>query len=417
MFHRASRYISAIDIGSEKIRAVIAQPKRRKDGAARADSVNLKILGSAEARSRGIQRGEIVDVTEAASAIRQAVEEACNMASVSIRNVVAGLQGRYTRAVSSVGSISLSGNHSPKTSQPVREITEADVRAAIDAAKSVTVPSNQAIVHAILQDFCVDGSEMIRNPCGKSGAQLEAHVQLVIAAGRAIKDLEKALREARLFAKLIVLQSLASARASLSSDDMQDGTLLIDIGKGTTDAVVFFAGSPRYITSVAMAGHFVTLDIARCLGCSVREAERVKLGLGCQVGELGSNDEPEEQLPPDAAVRCSTNGNLLKAVTCRYAEIFLTLDADIRRAGAEKYIRKGVVLTGGASCCPGVCELASKIFGVKARMGECESAEWLDGALQHPRFATVTGLLLLASEPAASANGSGTWSRHILGRH
>ena len=419
MFGRAPQFISALDIGSEKTRAVVAQLCEVEEdlelGDAGESSTALRIVGVGEERTQGVERGEFVDITKAASSIRAAADEASVMASVDIKDVVVSLSGRHARAVDSVGAISLTGSSSSKETRAMREIVDSDLQYALEDAKSVTVRSDEKTLHTILQDFAVDGRKFIKNPRGKTGERLAAHVNVVVASQRAINDLERALGEAHLSARFIVLQSLASARACLEPDETEDGVLLIDLGLGTTDAIIYFGGSPRYVSCLAMGGDFVTRDVAECLGCDAHTAEEIKTSTGCVVEKPRPIEGRVESLLPDKD-ESRPDPRAVRAISSRYAEILLTLRNDIRRADAEKFIKRNVVLTGGGSAGVGLCGLASRIFGVRARTGNCTDTKCFDGALQDPCFASVMGLLLCGSEPAAGIGVFSDTNRSLFRR-
>jgi len=419
MFGRAPQFISALDIGSKNTRAVIAQLCEVDEDVEQVvggtSSTSLKIVGVGEEQTRGVERGEFTDIARAASSIRAAADAASMMASVDMKHVIVSLSGRHVRTVDSEGAISLTGSSSSKETRAMREIVDSDLQHALEDAKSVTVRSDEKTLHTILQDFAVDGRKFIKNPRGKTGERLAAQVKVVIASQRAINDLEKALGEAHLSARLIVLQSLASARACLEQDEMEEGVLLIDLGMGTSDAIIYFGGSPRYISCLAMGGDFVTRDVAECLGCSADRAEEIKLTTGCAVekappleGRVESLLSDKDENRPDPMV--------VKAISSRFAEILLTLRNDIRRADAEKFIKRSVVLTGGASASVGLCGLASRIFGVKAQVRNCTDTECFGGALKDPCFASVMGLLLYGSEPAAGIGALSDRSRSLFRR-
>ncbi len=417
MFGRTPRIISALDVGSETTRAAIAQIVKEdlELGDDEVSTAPLKIIGVGEVRTRGVERGEFVDISKVADSIRTATEQASVMAWTGVKDVVVSLNGRHTRSVDSVGTISLTGSSSSKDACAMRAIVESDLRHALEDAKSVTVHSDERMLHTILQDFAVDSHKFIKNPVGKTGQRLDAHVKVILASQSALNDLEHALGEAHLSARLIMLDSLASARACLTPDQMEDGVLLIDIGKGTTDAIIYFGGSPRYVSCVAMAGGFVTGDVAHCLGCDMRSAEEVKLSTGLAAkmprpaeGRLESLVSEVEETTADPRV--------VRAMSSRNAEILLTLRNDIRRADAEQFIKRGVVLTGCASQDPGLCGLASCIFGMQAQTGKCADTESFDGALDDPGFTSVMGLLSFGYERAAGVSSFSGQERSFLSR-
>ncbi|RLC46470.1 MAG: cell division protein FtsA [Candidatus Coatesbacteria bacterium] len=417
MFGRTARIISALDIGSETTRAAIAQIVDRDVELVDEEmsTAQLKIIGVGEVRTMGVERGEFVDISKVADSIRAATEQASVMASTGVKDVVVSLNGRHARTVDSVGTISLSGSSWSKDTCAMRAIVESDLHHAIEDAKSVTVHSDERMLHTIVQDFAVDGRKFIKNPIGKTGQRLDAHVKVILVSQSALNDLERALGEAHLSPRLIMLESLASARACLTPEQMEDGVLLIDIGKGTTDAIIYFGGSPRYVSCVAMAGGFVTRDVAHSLGCDMRSAEEIKLSTGRTATGPRPAEGRLESLVSEVE-EATADPRALRAISSRNAEILLTLRNDIRRADAEQFIRREVVLTGRASQDPGLCGLASSIFGVQAQTGKCANTESFDGALHDPGFTSVMGLLSFGHERAAGVSSFSGQGRSFFSR-
>ncbi|MBN1591931.1 MAG: cell division protein FtsA [Candidatus Coatesbacteria bacterium] len=418
MFGRGQRYISAVDVGSHKTRAVIAQLREFEDEqdllGSDKGSLAIKVVGFGEERTQGMERGELVDIAKVADSIRAAADDASVMASVEVKDVVVSLSGRNTRAIDGVGTITLTGSSASKETCAMREIVESDLQHSLEDAKSVTMRSDEKMLHTILQDFSVDDQLYIKNPRGKTGERLTANMKVVLASQKAVNDLERALREAHLTPKFVVLQALASARACLEPDELENGVLLIDLGMGTSDAIIYFRGAPRYMSCLAMGGEFITKDISECMGCDPRSAEQYKAMAGCTIKRAQPTEGCVDSL-------CAQNDdrldpNVVKAISSRYAEIFLILRNDIKRLDAEKFIKGGVVLTGGASASEGLCELATRVFGVPARRGNCSDADCFDGALRDPSFASVMGLVLYGSEQVAGGGSFSDGNRSILKR-
>jgi cell division protein FtsA len=84
-------------------------------------------------------------------------------------------------------------------------------------------------------------------------------------------------------------------------------------------------------------------------------------------------------------------------------DIFATVADQIQQAGNERKVAAGVVLTGGVSRMPFICDLAHTVLGIPARLGEVsnvagEDREDLFGGVttvvSDPAFATCLGMLL-----------------------
>src|SRR6185369_10254863 len=89
----------------------------------------------------------------------------------------------------------------------------------------------------------------------------------------------------------------------------------------------------------------------------------------------------------------------------RAEEIFHLVWDEIRRAGYEKSLNSGIVLTGGGAILEGMPEIAEQIFDLPIRRGSPAGAGGLADHVNSPAFATAVGLVLyghrhVALEPA-----------------
>src|SRR4051794_1501108 len=157
-----SSIIVGLEAGTSKVCAVAGEVTAQ--GA-------LNIIGVGQARSRGVRKGEIVDAPKAEEDIRQAIVEAEQMADVEIRSVYLGVSGGHVRGFNNRGV-------HPVVSAD-REITEEDVQDVIKNAKTINLPAENHVVHAIRQHFLVDGQDGIANPVGMLGARVEVDVHVI----------------------------------------------------------------------------------------------------------------------------------------------------------------------------------------------------------------------------------------------
>ena len=93
----------------------------------------------------------------------------------------------------------------------------------------------------------------------------------------------------------------------------------------------------------------------------------------------------------------------------RAEEIFHLLWDEIRRAGFEKSLNSGIVLTGGGAMLEGVAEIAEQIFDLPIRRGTPAGVGGLADHVNSPAFATAVGLVMY--RPPQSRRRSGTAGR------
>ena len=373
--------IVGLDIGTSKVIALVGEYSQGNP---------IEVIGIGSHESRGMKRGVVVDIESTVQSIQRAIEEAEMMAGCEIRSVYASISGSHIHCRNSPGIV------------PIRdgEVSYADLERVLEAAKAVAIPSDQRILHAIPQEYIVDNSqEGIRHPVGMSGVRLEVRAHLVVGAQSAAQNVTKCVQRCGLQVDDLVLSSLASATAVLTSDEKELGVALVDIGAGTTDLAVFVQGAIRHTASLPIAGDQVTNDIAHLLRTPTPEAEQIKVRYACALAYLATAEE-SIQVPSvgDRPPRRLARQALAEAVQRRYEEIFEMVQAELRRSGFEELIRAGLVLTGGASRMEGVVELAEEMLHMPVRIGVPQHVTGLGDVVGNPIHATGVGLLISGSQ-------------------
>ena len=373
--------IVGLDIGTSKVVALVGEYSPGNP---------IEVIGIGSHESRGLKRGVVVDIESTVQSIQRAVQEAEMMAGCEISSVYASISGSHTQCRNSPGIVPIKDG----------EVTYADLENVLQAAKAVAIPSDQKIIHAIAQEYIVDNSqEGIRNPVGMSGVRLEVRAHLVTGAQSAAQNIAKCINRCHLQVDDLILSSIASSTAVLTTDEKELGVVLVDIGAGTTDIAVFVQGAIRHSASLPIAGDQVTNDIAHLLRTPTPEAEQIKVRYACALAQLATAEE-SIQVPSigDRPPRRLARQALAEAVQNRYEEIFEMVQAELRRAGFEELVRAGLVLTGGASKMDGVVELAEEMLHMPVRVGIPQHVSGLGEVVGNPVHATGVGLLLWGSQ-------------------
>ncbi|RJP18160.1 MAG: cell division protein FtsA, partial [Candidatus Abyssobacteria bacterium SURF_5] len=338
-------------------------------------------------KSDGLKKGVIINIERTISAIQRAVEEAETQAGVEVDSVMAGISGGHIKSLNSRGMTGVSRND--------REITQADVQRAIEAAKAVAIPIDREVVHVLPYGFIIDGQDGVRDPVGMLGVRLEVDVHIVTGAVTSIQNLVKTVNRAGFDVDGVVLEPLASAEAALTDDEKDLGVALIDIGGGTSDIVIYLNGSVRHSEVVSLGGEHVTRDISLGLRTPHEKAELVKLEHGCALVSMVSNGQTiavtsvGDRRDREVALR-----DLAEIIEYRMDELMRLIQMEIQLTGYRDLIAGGVVLTGGASLLPGVCEMSEEIFGCPVRIGTPRFIANLEERkeLDQPKYATLFGL-------------------------
>lgn len=377
----SSSIIVGLEIGTSKVCAVV--------GDLGTDGV-LNIVGLGQAKSRGVRKGEIADPALAEEDVRQAIVEAEQMADVEIRSVFLGVTGGHIRGFNNRGV-------HPVVSAD-REITEEDVQDVIKNAKTINLPAQNHVVHAIRQHFFVDGQDGIANPVGMLGSRVEVDVHVVHGNLNRLQNAIRTVKGLQLEVDDIVFNGLASSLALLTSEQKELGSLVIDIGAGTTDYVVYSNGIIKHTGVLAVGGDHVSNDLAYGLKVGIGRAEQLKIEHGSAfLDESAKGQTVTLSNELGMALRVINLENLRRIMSVRLEEIFQLVAQDLEQAGALDYMRGGVFLCGGGARVPEIAKLAEQVFQMPATLGKTNSISGLKSALDQPEFATAIGLVKFGS--------------------
>ncbi|MCC7043211.1 MAG: cell division protein FtsA [Acidobacteria bacterium] len=376
MAHR-ERYLVGLDVGTSTVSVIVGE--LMGDG-------NLDIIGIGSAESRGIRRGIVNNVDSAADAIKRALDEAELTAGIEIDSVHLALSGAHVKAFNSRGVVAVAGRN--------REITRDDVKRAIDAARAVALPAGREILHVLPQDFVVDDQDGIPAPVGMTGGRLEVNVHVVTGSSSSMQNMVACVNRAGVEVIDTVLVQLAASEGVLTADEKELGVCLVDIGGGTTDFAVFERGSLWHTGVLAVGGDHFTNDIAVGLRMPIPDAEKLKRRSGCALTALVPPDDTMEVASiAGRRPRVMQRRVLSEILQPRAEEICHLLWDEIRRAGYEKSLNSGIVLTGGGSMLEGMTEIAEEIFDLPVRRGSPERAGGLADHVNNPAFASPVGLV------------------------
>jgi len=377
----SSSIIVGLEIGTSKICVIVGEVTAANP---------LNIIGVGQARSRGVRKGEIADASLASEDVRNAIVEAEQMANVEIRSVYLGVTGHHIRGFNNHGV-------HPVVSAD-REITAEDVQDVIKNAKAINLPVDNTVVHAIRQLFQVDSQLGIQNPVGMYGAKVEVDVHVVHGHLDRLKNSIAVVRGLQLEVEEIVFTGLASALALLSSEQKELGSLVIDMGAGATEYVVYSDGIIKHTGVLAVGGDHISNDLAYGLKVPLGRADRLKIERGGAAVEdsvkgqtLSSNGE--FGLPP----KIINLEHLRRIMSLRLEETFELIEAELSGLGLLDRLRAGVFLCGGGARIPGIQALAGRMFQMPAFLGKTNSISGLKSALDQPEFATAIGLVKFGS--------------------
>lgn len=352
---------------------------------------HLEIIGVGVAPSTGLRRGVVLNIEATLSAVESAIESAELMSGREIRDCVLGVSGANVDSLNSRGVVAVAGKG--------REITSDDIARVHEAAKAVSMPMDKEILHVIPQAYIVDSQSGIRDPLHMMGVRLESEVHIITGSVTTTQNLIKCVNRAGYKPERLILNSLAASRAALSEDEKDLGCLLMDIGGGTTDLMVFADGAPWFTTALPAGGMQVTNDISIMLSILMEGAERLKReAASCWAESI----DPEELIVvPAVGGRDPTEisrRKLCSIVQPRMEEIFTMSKEKLEKSGFLKEIKAGIVLTGGTAQMAGIRELAQSVFEVPVRIGSPMTLGGLESEYRSPAFAAAVGLVEMQAD-------------------
>src|SRR3954469_9230369 len=376
----SSDLMVGLEIGTSKICVVVGEG--RPDG-------TIKILGVGQSPSRGVRKGEIVDFETAMKCVHEAVVDAETKSDVMIRSVYVGVTGSHIQSFNNRGLVTLPEDRD--------EIDEQDIEDVKINAREVSIPAQNAFLHSIIQHYHVDGQEGVLNPVGMLGQKLEADFHIIHGVRTRIQNTIRCIKELPLEVEDVVFTALASAQVVLSQQQKNLGALVIDMGGGTTDFILYVDGAVKQSGTVGIGGDHITNDISMGLRIPMARAEKLKIEEGSVI--LGNC------LPGETVVLKDDSGFAGKEIeretlnTIIHLRVRETLELLKRTLDEEAFINfigEGIFITGGCSLLRGIDNLAEEIFEIPARLAHAQTMSGLTSAFQNPQFSTAIGLIKYA---------------------
>ncbi|HUV42399.1 MAG TPA: cell division protein FtsA [Patescibacteria group bacterium] len=390
------RIIAGIDVGSSKIATII--------GSVGEEEKQIKVIGASSIPSRGIRKGQIVNIEEAAEAVIESVEAAERMAGYSLTRAVVSVSGPHLTSQNSRGVVAVA--------EPEGEINGDDVLRVIEAAKAISLPSSREVIHVVPRYFTVDGQDGIRDPVGMSGVRLEVETHIVTGSTTAMRNLAKCVSEVGADVQNLVAAGLASAEAILTETEMELGVVLVDIGGGVTDVVVFIEGAPFYTVVLPIGAKNVTNDLAIGLRLSLESAEKIKtffsekenwpkmkkVKLEKEKREKEAEKDEDELDLKDLGIveevkKVSKKTLSEGIIRPRLNEIFTMVGLELKKSGVIGLTPAGIVITGGGALTIGIKEAAKRNLSMPIRIGVPQGIGGLIDEAEKTEFATGVGLL------------------------
>lgn len=377
------KIIVGLDIGSQNIRAAVAQAPKEEGG-------NFQILGVGQIKSQGVRRGLIVDAEEVIKNIQEAVKNAERTSGLIVEGAYVNLGGEHLGCRESKGVIAVS--------RADGEIAKEDIARAISAATAISLGANREIVQVIPKRFSVDNEAAVKDPIGMSGVRLEVDVLLIDGASPFIKNLMKCFGEAGVDIEALVPSPLAAAKAVLDKRQKELGVLVLDIGAGTTGLCVFEEGDLVYACVLPVGSGHITNDLAIGLRCDIDVAEKIKLQYGSVAADEINKKETIDLEKLGGQPGRVSRQKATEIIEARASEIFELAYKKLKQIDRVGLLPAGVVLVGGGAKLPGLVDLAKEKLRLPSQIGFPSGFDGIVDQVDDPSFAAVLGLIFWSQE-------------------
>ncbi len=376
MRESAAPHFVGLDIGTSTVRCVV--------GMLNHGDTKPSIIGHGSAPNLGMRKGVVVHVDDVAEAVVQAITEAERVSGVRIDRATVNINGAHVSGINSKGVIAISAAN--------REITPEDRMRVEEAATVIKLPPNREIIQVFAKNYSLDGQSNIKDPVGMHGVRLEVDTHIVTAATPNIRNLNMALEKAQVTPLRYTISSLAAAEAVLTRQQKEAGTVLVDIGAGTTNLVVIEDGEVQHIAILPIGGTHVTNDLAIGLKTDLDVADVVKIQ---HASVAGVNKKISVSVNIDNQIHNFKNSDVVMITEARIEELFEYVDKELRKIQRSRKLPGGVVLVGGTAKLPGIAEFAKEKLQLPARVGTMQPLSGLIDTVDDTAYYAAAGLMLL----------------------
>ncbi len=374
------RIVVGLEIGTSKVCSIVAEVKN--DG-------TIQILGVGEAPSRGVRKGEIVDIDTCGKCIREALADAEDKSDVMIKNVYLGITGAHIQSYNNRCSVTLPEDRSKIDGEDYARVQE--------AARTVPIPAQNMFLHTILQHYYVDGQDGVLNPIGMHGRKLEADFHIVHGVANRIRNSIQCLCDLDVEIEDIVFTPYAAAQAVLDPAQKSAGAVVVDIGGGTTGYIVYAGGAVKQSGVLGIGGDHITNDLSLGLRIPMMKAEKLKLDAGsCIIGGGVPGEMVVLKDEHQFAGREIEREMLNTIIHMRVRETFELLKRELDRGRYAEYAGAGMVLTGGCSSLRGIKHVAEEIFEMPVQLCQPQNVAGVTSAFENPQYSTAIGLIKYA---------------------
>lgn len=388
---RRNNIYTAIDVGTSKVCTVIGRLEL---------SGELEILGIGLVPSRGMKKGMVSNLGEVADATKESVQQAEFNAGTKIYSANVGLTGTHINSSNTIATLDNRDYDNPVSSRDIKKVLQAS-----SEYGSMDVDDSR-VLHIIPRTYAIDGHWGVGDPIGMHTSTLAVETHVIQGSPAPIDSLIKAVSQAKVKVKGLMLEPLASAKAILAQEELEMGVVVLDIGGGTSDMAVFLDGNIWHSKIIPVGGFQLTRDIAIAFNTSYNAAEEAKVIFG-SVDPSAIDLDDEIELPGFVP---GTHYDIRRQDLCivlkdRMEELFNLVLGELKECGLNTVPPGGIVITGGSAKIQGLVKMVEEMAGKPVRIGVPSGISGMPENMQDPSFSTALGLLIADAE----SNGRNEW--------
>lgn len=390
-----NKKVIGLDVGSAKTTVCV--------GSIDADG-RVEIHSASMVKTRGVERGVITDLGEVASCIEEVVKKAENKMhsalglkhskrkSTKINSVFTTISGEHILGNNTKAVLNLSN-------RPV-EIGRKEKLRAIDSAQYLSASVDRDVLHALDQEFIVDGYKRMKNPMGIFGTRLGVNLHIISSGTSYVKDVIKAVNRAGLDVEGVAYSGFMTSLSTLTEQEKQTGVILLEMGAGCVNILFFKEGNLQYTGVIPVGGQDITKEIARQLNIDIPQAEELKLQYRNSSLRYSDNEAVSEEkiiIKKNKSDYESINRKQMEDIIDRKLnELLLTIKKELDLAGIIPRVKRGVVICGGMSFMDGIIEKLEKTLNLKVNMGIMRGFVSSTPSLSNIFYSTGIGLIMHA---------------------
>jgi len=374
-----SRTVLAIDIGSTKICAIIAEIS---------DDNSIAITGAGISKAQGLKKGSITNIELASKSIKAALNDAKRVSGSDVKSAIVSISGAYTKSLNSNGIVNIQN----------KEVSFKEIERVMQTSLyNANIPNEYDVLHALPFNFKVDDQDYIEDPLGMNASRLEVDTHIITTQKSNLNNLKKAVHGAGVEVENVVLTGYASSIATLNDDEKELGVAIIDMGGNSSNITIHAGNSIRYNDFLGVGSNHVTSDLSMALHTPLNIADNVKLNYGSLL--TPSSDLIELPIIGDESTTHEVSLEVVhNVIYARVEETLMILAQFIENSGLRDKIGAGIVLTGGFSQMEGLRELAVATFGsVPVRIAKPKEMDGLFDNLRSAEYSSAIGLVMYAA--------------------